>query len=186
MIPQDPFRRPIPLQSLTDETGQWMWNRPPEYADVDDFVDAIEKKLTTDETARDDILDMLLIGATVEDVVNTLALAAFSQGKITPDAAEIAKVPIAAMILQMAIDKEIPVPGGGTMKLFENADEIKHGLRGQFFRNFLEESKEMKGQYEVLKPASATKFLDKYKYLIIHIRLVAGQKVLIAEILELL
>ena len=48
MIPQDPFRRPIPLQSLTDETGQWMWNRPPEYADVDDFVDAIEKKLTTD------------------------------------------------------------------------------------------------------------------------------------------
>ena len=109
MIPQDPFRRPIPLQSLTDETGQWMWNRPPEYADVDDFVDAIEKKLTTDETARDDILDMLLIGATVEDVVNTLALAAFSQGKITPDAAEIAKVPIAAMILQMAIDKEIPV-----------------------------------------------------------------------------
>jgi len=109
MIPQDPFRRPIPLQSLTDETGQWMWNRPPEYADVDDFVDAIEEKLTTNETARDDILDMLMIGATVEDVVNTLALAAFSQGKITPDAAEIAKVPLAAMILQMAIDKEIPV-----------------------------------------------------------------------------
>ena len=109
MIPQDPFRRPIPLQSLTDETGQWMWNRPPEYADVDDFVDAIEEKLTTNETARDDILDMLLIGATVEDVVNTLALAAFSQGKITPDAAEIAKVPLAAMILQMAIDKEVPV-----------------------------------------------------------------------------
>jgi hypothetical protein len=61
------------------------------------------------------------------------------------------------------IDKEIPVPGGGTMKLFENADDIKHGLRGQFFRNFLEESKEMKGQYEVLKPASVRKFLDKYK-----------------------
>lgn len=119
MIPQDPFRRPIPLQSLTDETGQWMWNRPPEYADVDDFVDAIEKKLTTDETARDDILDMLLIGATVEDVVNTLALAAFSQGKITPDAAEIAKVPIAAMILQMAIDKEIPV------KIFSDFPEDK-------------------------------------------------------------
>ena len=109
MIQPDPFRRPTPLQSLTDETGQWGWNKPPEYADVDDFVDAIEEKLTTNETARDDILDMLLIGATVEDVVNTLALAAFSQGKITPDAAEIAKVPLAAMILQMAIDKEVPV-----------------------------------------------------------------------------
>ena len=119
MIQPDPFRRPTPLQSLTDETGQWGWNKPPEYADVDDFVDAIEEKLTTNETARDDILDMLLIGATVEDVVNTLALAAFSQGKITPDAAEIAKVPLAAMILQMAIDKEIPV------KIFSDFPEDK-------------------------------------------------------------
>ena len=42
MIQPDPFRRPIPLQSLADETGQWGWNRPPEYADVDDFVDAVE------------------------------------------------------------------------------------------------------------------------------------------------
>ena len=61
------------------------------------------------------------------------------------------------------IDKKIPVPGGGSLKLFENADDIKHGLRGQFFRNFLEESSEVKGQYEVLKPAKATKFLDNYK-----------------------
>ena len=61
------------------------------------------------------------------------------------------------------IDKEVPVPGGGTMKLFENADDIKHGLRGQFFRNFLKESKDIKGQYEVLKPAKATKFLENYK-----------------------
>ncbi len=109
MIQPDPFRRPIPLQSLADETGQWGWNRPPEYADVDDFVDAIEKKLTTDETAKDDILDMLLIGATIEDVVNTLALAAFTQGKITPDAAEIAKVPIAALILKMTMDADMAV-----------------------------------------------------------------------------
>ena len=117
MIQPDPFRRPLPLQSLTDETGQWGWNRPPEYADVDDFVDAIEKKLTTDKTARDDILDMLMIGATIEDVVNTLVLAAFTQGKITPDAAEIAKVPIAAMLLQMAIDAEI------TVKIFSDFPE---------------------------------------------------------------
>ena len=109
MIQPDPFRRPIPLQSLADETGQWGWNRPPEYADVDDFVDAIEKKFQTDERAKDDILDMLLIGATIEDVVNTLALAAFTQGKITPDAAEIAKVPIAAMVLQMAMDADVSV-----------------------------------------------------------------------------
>lgn len=109
MIEQDPFRRPTPLQSLTDDTGQWAWNRPPEYADVDDFIDAIENKLTNDEIAKNDILDMFLIGATIEDVVNTIALSAFSQGKVTPDAAEIAKVPLAAMFLQMAIEADIPV-----------------------------------------------------------------------------
>ena len=25
----DPFRQPIPLQSLADESGQWAWNKPP-------------------------------------------------------------------------------------------------------------------------------------------------------------
>lgn len=61
------------------------------------------------------------------------------------------------------LDKEVAIPGGGSVKLFDNAEEIKHGIRGQFFRNFLNESSELKGQYEVLKPASATKFLEKYK-----------------------
>ena len=41
MVEQDPFRRPIPLQSLTDETGKWSWNRPQQYADFDDLIDAI-------------------------------------------------------------------------------------------------------------------------------------------------
>ena len=109
MVEQDPFRRPIPLQSLTDETGQWAWNKPPQYADVDDFIDAIENKFQTDERAKDDILDMFLIGATIEDVVNTLALAAFTEGKVTPDAAEISKPPIAAMLLQMAMDAGVEV-----------------------------------------------------------------------------
>ena len=60
-------------------------------------------------------------------------------------------------------DKQLKVPGGGSVPLFKNSDEIKNAIRGQFFRNFLEESSELKGQYEVLKPAKATKFLEKYR-----------------------
>ena len=76
---------------------------------MDDFIDAIENKLTRDEIAKDDILDMFLLGATIEDVVNTIALSAFSQGKVTPDAAEIAKVPLAAMFIKLCMDADIPV-----------------------------------------------------------------------------
>ena len=51
---------------------------------------------------------MLFIGATIEDVVNTLALLAFSEGKVTPDAAELAKLPLAALIAEMAEEENIP------------------------------------------------------------------------------
>ena len=97
----DPFSRPIPMQSLTSETGQWGWNRPPQFAKVEDFVDSVEKKLSN-KRAKEDILDMFIIGATVEDVVNTLSISAVTQGKITPDAAELSKQ--AAM--QKAEEKE--------------------------------------------------------------------------------
>jgi len=52
---------------------------------------------------------MMVIGATVEDVVNTIAIAAFSQGKISPDVAELAKVPLAAVILDIAEEANVPV-----------------------------------------------------------------------------
>ena len=105
----DPFRQPIPLQSLADESGQWAWNKPPEYTDPIDFVEVVEEKLLSNKIAREDILDMMVIGATVEDVVNTIAIAAFSQGKISPDVAELAKVPLAAVILDIAEEANVPV-----------------------------------------------------------------------------
>ena len=105
----DPFRQPVPLQSLTEDSGQWPWNRPPNYVDPIDFVEEVEKKLKNNKIAREDILDMLIIGATVEDVVNTIAIAAFSQGKINPDCAELAKIPLATVILDIAEEADIPV-----------------------------------------------------------------------------
>tara|TARA_Y100000004_G_scaffold87032_1_gene97540 strand:+ start:4318 stop:4827 length:510 start_codon:yes stop_codon:yes gene_type:complete len=116
----DPFNRPVPLQSLANESeGQWMWNRPPEYPDPMDFVLALEEKLNNNEVAKDKILDMLLIGATIEDVVNTTALAAFSQGKLNPDAAEIAKLPLATMIMDMAEE------AGIEFKIFSSTPQDK-------------------------------------------------------------
>jgi len=118
----DPFSRPIPMQSLTSETGQWGWNRPPQFAKVEDFVDSVEKKLSN-KRAKEDILDMFIIGATVEDVVNTLAISAVTQGKITPDAAELSKLPIAALLVDMAVKEDVPV------KVFSETDNDRDNQR---------------------------------------------------------
>jgi len=61
------------------------------------------------------------------------------------------------------IDKKVAVPGSKTLRpLFDNPQEIKDALRGQFFRDFLNQAKDVQGPYEVLKPISAYKFLEKY------------------------
>tara|TARA_R110000765_G_scaffold203098_1_gene308286 strand:+ start:326 stop:847 length:522 start_codon:yes stop_codon:yes gene_type:complete len=105
----DPFARPLPMQSLATEEDNWAWNKPPEYADYQDFVESLKDKLTSDEVAKEEILDMLFIGATLEDVVNTIATLAFSEGKITPDAAELAKFPLAVFILDLAMKEDVAV-----------------------------------------------------------------------------
>mgnify|MGYP005821208963 FL=1 len=100
----DPFRLPIPL--ATDE-GQWAWNRPPDYPDPSDFVQELEDKLRSKQEVLEDILDMLIVGATVEDIVNTISLTAFTQGKLAPDAAEVAKLPLAALIIELAMENNV-------------------------------------------------------------------------------
>jgi len=103
----EPLALPIPLSSLTTDQGQRAWNRPPDYPDPTNFVEEIEKKLDSNPEALEDILDMLIIGATIEDVVNTIAITAFTQGKLTADGAEIAKIPLAALILDYAIKNNV-------------------------------------------------------------------------------
>ena len=103
----EPLALPVPLSSLATDQGQWPWNRPPEYPDPTNFVEEIEKKLELKPEVLEDILDMLLVGATVEDVVNTIAITAFMKGKLSPDGAEIAKIPLSALILDYAIKNNV-------------------------------------------------------------------------------
>jgi|DEB0MinimDraft_10_1074344.scaffolds.fasta_scaffold09389_2 hypothetical protein len=62
------------------------------------------------------------------------------------------------------IDKKIPItPGGPAVPLFKNAEEIKQGLRGQFFKNFLNAIEDQPGQYNILNSNKAGKFLKDYQ-----------------------
>ena len=125
----DPFARPIPMQSLATEEDNWAWNKPPQYADYKDFVEAIEEKLTSDKQAREEVLDMLFIGATIEDTVNTIATLAFSEGKVTPDGAELAKLPLAAMLMDMAQEEGVTVTVFSKMPQDTEAQETHNKLK---------------------------------------------------------
>tara|TARA_R110000772_G_scaffold126652_1_gene233733 strand:+ start:1655 stop:2188 length:534 start_codon:yes stop_codon:yes gene_type:complete len=125
----DPFARPLPMQSLATEEDNWAWNKPPEYADYEEFVASLKEKLEGNKKAKEDIMDMLFIGATIEDVVDTICTVAFSEGKVTPDGAELAKLPIALMLMDTAKEEGI------TVKIFSQtpndfeAEEINDKLQ---------------------------------------------------------
>jgi len=48
------------------------------------------------------------------------------------------------------LDESKTTIGGKKYDVFENKEEIKDLVRGQFFKDFLENSRDLKGQYPVL------------------------------------
>ena len=49
--------------------------------------------------------------------------------------------------------------------MFPNKALIKDSVRGQFFKDFLNNSRDLSGQYPVLSRGNATKFLNQHRFL---------------------
>jgi len=64
------------------------------------------------------------------------------------------------------IDRKVQLPNGKMYPLFQNANEVKDGLRGQFLKNFFNASQKEVGQYNVLDAAQAAKFLRQHKHIL--------------------
>ena len=106
--PINRFNRPVPGHSLTDTPGGRPYEQPPMFADPDDAVDFIVDKLMQPENqAR--FQKLMFAGMSVEEIVNTIGLGGFAGGVISPDAAEIIKPPIALVLINMALEADIPV-----------------------------------------------------------------------------
>ena len=63
------------------------------------------------------------------------------------------------------LDESKTTINGKTYNVFQNADEIKDAVRGQFFKDFLNNSRDLTGQYPVLTRGKATKFLESHRFL---------------------
>ena len=114
----DSFDMPVPGHSLTDEPKKWPWDKPPEFTDPDEAVEFIADKIQKPEV-KENFLRLMVSGISIEQIVNTIALGGFSDGRWSPDIAEVIKPPISVILIDMAIKNKIPV------KIFEgNPNEL--------------------------------------------------------------
>ena len=79
-VEYSPFDTPIPGQSLTDEPGNYPWEHPPQYTDVDEILDKMYDTLTKPTIARQ-LISMLDAGVPVEAIVRVITFGGFMEGK---------------------------------------------------------------------------------------------------------
>lgn len=106
--PTDPFNRAPPGWSLTQPKGKWPWESPPQHTKPDEVVDMILDKLEDPKTLER-YLKLMVAGVSVEEIVGSISLAGFTEGRFNPDVAEIIKPPLAVFLIARAEENGIPV-----------------------------------------------------------------------------
>lgn len=104
----DSFDMPVPGHSMTDEPKKWPWDKPPEFTDPDEAVEFVADKIQKPEV-KENFLRLMVSGISIEQIVNTIALGGFSDGKWSPDIAEVIKPPISVILIDIAVKNKIPV-----------------------------------------------------------------------------
>tara|TARA_R110001599_G_scaffold72139_2_gene200529 strand:- start:1083 stop:1640 length:558 start_codon:yes stop_codon:yes gene_type:complete len=102
------FNKAPPGWSLTEPKGKWAWDKPPKHSNPAKAVDAVIDRLE-DPSVRTQITKLMVAGISIQEIVNTTVIGGFSQGQFTPDVGEIIKGPLAAYLIGMAAEEEIPV-----------------------------------------------------------------------------
>ena len=78
------FDAPIPGEALTAETGNRPWEKPPQYATVEDALEYYVPRLT-DTGFENDLLDTMELGVPVTTMANTIQVTGVMQGLHTVD-----------------------------------------------------------------------------------------------------
>ena len=107
-VGMDRFNKAPPGWSLTEPKGKWAWDKPPKHSNPAKAVDAVIDRLE-DPSVRTQITKLMVAGISIQEIVNTTVIGGFSQGQFTPDVGEIIKGPLAAYLIGMAAEEDIPV-----------------------------------------------------------------------------
>jgi hypothetical protein len=98
----DRFDAPIPGQSLTDEPGNAPYEQPPEYTNLDKFMEYMFTTLNG-KAVRRDVLRLLNAGVPVQVLLEPIIMQAINEGKINTDLGMLVVQPLAAMIYGMGL-----------------------------------------------------------------------------------
>lgn len=117
---KDPLAMAPPGYGLTSDNERWPWGKPPREVNPEaalrSAIDSLENKQT-----RNEMLKLLVVGASVEALVEGYIFQAFQEGQFLPDVGLLIKGPLAIYIANMAEENDIPY------RFFENDDELSQG-----------------------------------------------------------
>lgn len=116
----DPFASAPPGHSLTQDNSKWPWGQAPQQVDPEEVLERAIAALSKPKTMRE-MFKLLIVGVSIEVLVEGYLFAAFQEGKFTPDVAALIKPALAFYIADMAEEEGIPY------RLFENDDVLDEG-----------------------------------------------------------
>ena len=116
----DVFSAAPPGHSLTDDNSKWPWGKPPQSVNPDRVFDTLLDGLMKPEP-QEEMFKLLMVGVSVETLVEGILFQGFRDGKFTPDVGLLVKGPIAIMIADMAEQNNVPY------RMFENDDVLDEG-----------------------------------------------------------
>ena len=117
---KDQFASSPPGHSLTEDISKWAWGKPPQQVNPETILaNAIDS--LKQPSIREEMLKLLIVGVSVEVMVEGYILQGFQDGKFTPDVGLLIKGPLSIFIANMAEEEGIPY------RLFENPDALEEG-----------------------------------------------------------
>lgn len=116
----DPFASAPAGHSLTQDNSRWPWGKPPRDADPEAALERAASSLEKPDV-KDELLKLLVVGISVEVLVEGFLIQSFQDGKFTPDVAVLIKPALALIIADIAEEEGIP------FRMFENENAGEEG-----------------------------------------------------------
>ena len=135
---KDDFAPAPPGYGLTQDNQRWPWGQPPQDADpsivLDKAIAAVSNK-----AAKREMFKLLVVGVSVEVIVEGYIFQGFSEGKFSPDVGLMIKGPLGIAIAGMADEEGIPY------RFFENDNQLDANEMNDetFFRMMKENNPQM-------------------------------------------
>ena len=134
----DRFSAPIPGQALTEEPGKWAWDKPPQFASLEEAADATMKRLFSDKNTKNVIL-MLEAGVPVEGIARSVVFAGFQSGAYSVDVALLLTPMVTEAVLTIGTVAEVKDMRFSNKPKNKKQDDFEVGMADAKFIKFLSE-----------------------------------------------